>query len=182
MLVFFKRYILLILSFIILFYFYQGDNKKLPTTNNDLDIIDKTKNIVIKPHLYNQLRDGKRLELMAERGENNNKTMIVNGLVGKIYDTNNNCILEVTTRDGSFDIQDKILNIKKDIDISIYDNLNHKLSLKGSDMIFNMQQRIINSSSRVLIEGDENSLSAESFEVDIDSLSIIFIKPVIRKN
>jgi hypothetical protein len=181
-LVLFKRYILFILPFIVILYFYQGDNKKLSPTNNDSDIIDKTKNIVIKPHLYNQLRDGKRLEVIAERGENNNKTIIIYGVVGKIYDTDNNCILEVQTRDGEFNIQDKILNIKKDIDIAIYDNLNRKLSLKGSDMIFNMQQRIVYSSSKVLIEDDGRSLSAESFEVDINNLKIAFTKPVIKKN
>ncbi len=182
MLAFIKRYILLIISFIALFYFYQGDNKKLSATINDLDVIDKTKNIVIKPHLYNQIKDGKRLEVIAERGENNSKTIVIHEVIGKIYDIDNNCILQVQTKDGSFDIKDKILNIKKDIDISIYDNLNRRIHLKGSGIKFDMEKRLINSSERINIEDDKYSLSAESFEIDADNFSIIFIKPIIRKN
>ena len=170
-----KRYSIVIIPILLLCLYKEEKPKKTS------EIIEKTTALIKNAHLYSNIVDGKKIEIFVEKGEHNDKVILVSGVEGTISDLNDNSLLKIRTSSGEFNMQDKILKINKEVKIIAYKDINREIKITSQDIEFNTRKKMIKFKSDLFLENDKFSIMAKSGEYDMNSMTVKLDKLTIKQ-
>jgi hypothetical protein len=171
-----KRYSPIVIPILLLLLFSKEEQKK--TSNPS---INKAEVMIENAHLYSNVVDGKRIELFAKSGEHKDKIILISGVEGSISDINDKSFLKIKTPTGEFNIQDRILRINREVEVTAYRDINRDIKITSKDIEFNIGKRMINFKSELSMENEKFYIVAKSGEYDMNSMSIKLKKLTIKQ-
>ena len=143
--------------------------------------MNKAEVMIENAHLYSNIVDGKKVELFAKSGEHKDKIILISGVEGTISDINDKTVLKIKTPTGEFNMQDKILKIRRKVEVMAFGEINRDVEITSQDIEFNTGKRMINFKSDLSIENDKFSFVAKSGEYDMNSMSIRLKNLIIKQ-
>ena len=175
MLRFIIRYSTIVVPIFLLLLFNKRDEKEKSGSMNKAEVM------IENAHLYSNIVDGKKVELFAKSGEHKDKIILISGVEGTISDINDKTVLKIKTPTGEFNMQDKILKIRRKVEVMAFGEINRDVEITSQDIEFNTGKRMINFKSDLSIENDKFSFVAKSGEYDMNSMSIRLKNLIIKQ-
>jgi hypothetical protein len=160
------RYSTIVVPIFLLILFNKSEEKGKSGSMNRAEVM------IENAHLYSNIVDGKKVELFAKSGEHKDKIIIISGVEGTISDINDKAVLMIKTPTGEFNMQDKILKITREVEVTAFRGINRDVKITSKDIEFNTGKRMINFKSDLSMENDKFSFVAKSGEYDMNSMSI----------